>query len=106
MAARLLLAEDEEDVLITLAAVLRQVGLFDCLTKQSNLDQLKQAIIRGLGKRPREEAIVQAQRAEAARANAEQHARQAMLRADVSAALAEQGPLGEILNRCAEALVK
>src|SRR5438094_2104926 len=177
MAARLLLAEDEEDVLITLAAVLRQecyevtavtsaaegrkalqdasfdliitdmrmetdaagldlvaearrldpqavaiiltgygsfpsvvesmqVGVFDYLTKPSNLEQLKQSIVRGLEKRQLEEAIVQAQRAEAARANAEQHARQAMLRADVSLALAEQGPLGEILNRCAEALVK
>src|SRR6266568_160781 len=177
MAARLLLAEDEEDVLITLAAVLRQegyevtavssaaegrkalqdasfdliitdmhretdtagldvvaearrldpqavaiiltgygsfpsavesmqVGVFDYLTKPSNLEQLKQSIMRGLEKRRLDEAIVQAQRAEAARANAEQHARQAMLRADVSVALAEQGPLGEILNRCAEALVK
>ncbi|MFI5266803.1 MAG: ATP-binding protein [Chloroflexota bacterium] len=176
--ARLLLAEDEEDVLITLAAVLRQAGydvtpvrgadegaaalrrgeafdlivtdmrmehdasglelvsearkldpqslaivltgygsfpsaveslqagVFDYLTKPSDLDQLKQAIARGLEKRQLSRALLDAERARAAQAEAERHAREAMLRADVSLALAEPGALPDILGKCAEALVR
>jgi PAS domain S-box-containing protein len=176
--ARLLLAEDEEDVLVTLAAVLRQAGyhvtpvrgategadrlrrgeqfdlivtdmhmehdasglelvsearkldpqslaivltgygsfpsaveslqagVFDYLTKPSDLDQLKQAITRGLEKRQLNRALLEAERARAAQAEAERHAREAMLRADVSLALAEPGLVPAILGKCAEALVK
>ncbi len=82
-----------------------QSGVFDYLTKPSNLDQLKASIARGLEKRQLDRAVLQAQRAEAARLVAEQHAREATLRADISAALAERGSLEDILNRCAEALV-
>jgi len=176
--ARLLLAEDEDDVLVTLAAVLRQAGyhvtpvrsaaegrailhggdsfdlivtdmrmehetsgldlvnearkvdpqalaivltgygsfpsaveslqagVFDYLTKPSDLNQLKAAISRGLEKRQLDRALRAAELALAAQAEAERHAREAMLRADVSVALAEPGAMDAVLGKCAEALVR
>lgn len=83
-----------------------QTGVLDYITKPSKLDQLLASIKRGLEKRKLSQAELEAERADTARQRAEVHARQAMLRADISAALAERGSLRSVLDNCAEALVR
>lgn len=81
-------------------------GVFDYLTKPSNLDQLKGSIARGIEKRRLAQALLETERARDARLRAETHARQATLRAEISQFLAERDTLGAVLDRCAEALVR
>ena len=83
-----------------------QAGVFDYITKPSDLERLKQSIARGLEKRRLNQALLDAERALAAQAEAERHAREAMLRADVSVALAAPGELRVILGACAGAIVE
>lgn len=83
-----------------------QAGVFDYLTKPCNLTQLKQAIARALDKRRLDQALLGTERARAAQIEAERHAREAMLRADISVALAEPGQMAAILGKCAQALVQ